>query len=151
MRIAPIAIVTVLAGSAALAADQAPPFAFSPVPRWQLPADQEPETDQICAAVRKECPALKGVEYIHAPFGYDEVFDADGHLVGLRMTQSTGCAPIDESMLISQRKFKTTMQEGGQTDFDPADVPETAPGPARDAIRISKPDTTELSLRCDPD
>ena len=65
MRIAPIAIVTVLAGSAALAADQAPPFAFSPVPRWQLPADQEPETDQICAALRKECPALKGVEYIH--------------------------------------------------------------------------------------
>ena len=33
-----LAIVTVLAGSAALAADQAPPFAFSPVPRWQLPA-----------------------------------------------------------------------------------------------------------------
>lgn len=150
MRIVTIALVSLLSAGAALAADQGPPFAFSPVPRWTLPADQEPETSDVCAAVRKECPGIKDVENIQVELGYDQIYDADGQLVGLRMTKSTGCKPLDESMLISARKFRNAFHTPGKSDLDGGLHAELAPGTPRDSVRIVKHDNTELQLGCNP-
>ncbi|WP_353228824.1 hypothetical protein [Novosphingobium sp.] len=150
MRTMAIAVITILTASTALAADQAPPFMFSPVPRWQVPADQEPETSDVCAAVRKECPGIKDLENIKAEFGYDQIYDIDGQLVGLRLTKSTGCRPLDESMLISERKFKNAFHTPGQSDLDGGLHAELTPGTARDAVHIVKHDSTEMNLGCNP-
>ena len=150
MRWMTSALIALLAGTGALAADKQAPFAFSPEPRWQVGPDEEPETEQVCAAVRKECPGIRNVADINVEFGYEELFDADGRLVGLRMTRSTGCKPLDESMLLSRRKFKLAFHQDGQSDLDDNIHAETPAGVARDAVRIVKSGNTTLSMGCNP-
>lgn len=150
MRLMTCALIALLASTGALAADKDTAFSFSPQPRWQMGPDQEPETEQVCAAVRKECPGIKDVADINVEFGYDQIYDADGQLVGLRMTKSTGCKPLDESMLLSQRKFKLTFHKDGQSDLDGNIHAEVPAGVARDAVRIVKSDSTSLSMGCNP-
>lgn len=150
MRHITLALMALVASTAALAADKQTPFAFSPQPRWQMGPDQEPETEQVCAAVRKECPGIKDVTDINVEFGYDQIFDADGQLVGLRMTKSTGCKPLDESMLLSRRKFKMAFHQDGQSDLDGNIHAEVSAGVARDGVRIVKSDSTSLSMGCNP-
>lgn len=150
MRWTHFAVLAVVSGTSALAADSGPAFFFSPVPRWQMGPKEEPETEQVCAAVRKECPGIKDVTQIKAEFGFDQLYDADGQLVGLRMTHSTGCKPLDESMLLSQRKFRLTFHKPGQSDLDDGLHAELAAGVAKDAVRIVKQSSTELELGCNP-
>ncbi len=150
MRFIALASFALLVGTGALAADKSAPFYFSPQPRWQMGPNEEPETEQICAAVRKECPGIKDVTDINAEFGYDLLYDADGQLVGLRMTRSTGCRPLDESMLLSQRKFKLTFHKPGQSDLDDNIHVEAPAGVARDGLRIIKSTSTSISLGCNP-
>lgn len=138
-----------LAAVAAAAGEEAP-FQFSPVPRWSSGPTEEPETSQVCAAVRQECPGIKDVTDIQADFGYDALYDADGQLVGMRVTKSTGCKPLDEYLLLSQRKFRMVFHKPGQSDIDGGLRAELAPGTAKGAVRIVKPDGTSLSMGCNP-
>ena len=130
--------------AATLAAAQVPAgFAFSPVPRWA----EEPETSQVCAAIEKECPAMYALDSIDAEFGFDGLYDAGGNLVGMRMTRSTGCKPLDEHMLLSQRDFKLAFHKptGGDLDGIRAEV---AAGVDPAKVRIVKPDGTSVSFGC---
>jgi len=153
MRIGAWRIMAVLAGmtmaSAAPAADPPQPFSFSPEPRWKLGPHEEPETEQVCAAVKRECPGIKDVTDITADFGFDALYDIDGNLAGMRMTKSTGCKPLDESLLLGQRKFILAFHKDGQPDLDNIHA-EVAPGIDRNGVRIVKKDGTSLSLGCNP-
>ena len=136
------AVLGILAAAIGLAAF-AGPFEYVPLPRWT----EEPETQEKCAAVRAECPALAGLESIEVEVGYDEVYDADGMLVGLRLTRSTGCKPIDEALLLSQRRFKSMFSKPGVPDLDATRI-EMRNGANRDDVRILKAGGTQLSLGC---
>ena len=140
MRGALIAVVLALAGGAAA---QAPSFDFSPKPRWA----EDPETEVVCAAVRAECPAILKNDGIDAEWGYAELYDADGMLVGVHSLRSTGCKPLDEHLLLSHRHFKTMFSEGGKPDLDDVQV-ELAPGTAKSAVRLIKKGTTQVSFGC---
>jgi len=140
------ALAALALGSAAMAADS-PPFQFTPLPRWQLGPREEPETEQVCAAVRAECPGIKDPGNITADFGFDALCDADGMLAGMRVTKSTGCKPLDEYLLLSQRKFILMFHEDGKPDLDKVHV-ELAPGTPPGAVRIVKADGTSLSMGC---
>ena len=87
----------------AMTADRPPGFTFEPQPRWQ----DDPETEEICRAMESECASLLKDGQIESEWSYAEIYDADGYLVGLRSTKSTGCRPLDEHMLLSQRHFVT--------------------------------------------
>lgn len=126
-----------------VAAGPAPEFQFSPAPRWQA----EPEAEDLCPVIRKECPAFAGKSEIEAEIGYDELYDASGQLVGLRLTKSTGCKPLDESTLLGQRHFKLAFHHEGQPDLDDIHA-ELAPGVSADAVRIIKRGGTSLNLGC---
>ena len=139
MRLILPGMVAGLCAAAALAG----PFEFTPVPRWA----EDPETGEKCAAVRAECPALAALESIEVEVGYDELYDADGMLVGLRLTRSTGCKPIDEALLLSQRRFKSMFSKPGEPDLDATRV-EMRNGGNRDDVRIVKSGGTQLSLGC---
>lgn len=121
----------------------APPFAFDPMPRWA----EEQETEIVCAAIRAECPGLLKEDQIDAEWGYAEVYNADGKLVGLRSTKSTTCRPLDEHLLLGQRKFRTTFTDDGDPDLEGIKV-ELAPGTPRDAVRLVRDSSTSLSLGC---
>ena len=56
-------LTAILTGVPAMAV--AAEFVFVPVPRWQSP----PETEEVCAVVRQECPAYAGTTDIEAEFG----------------------------------------------------------------------------------
>ena len=131
-----------LAATGALAASGGP-FAFDPVPRWT----EEQETEIVCAAIRAECPGLLKDGEIDADWGYAEVYDADGRLVGLRSTRSTGCRPLDEHMLLGQRKFRTAFTDKDGRDLEGIKV-ELAPGTPRDAVRLIRDSSTNLSMGC---
>jgi hypothetical protein len=129
--------------TAAVASAKPGEFFFSPVPRWQ----EEPETEDVCAAIRQECPSMMTSSDINADFGFDELYDASGSLVGLRMTRSTGCAPIDESTLLGQRQFKLAFHKPGVPDLDNTRM-ELANGVNPDDVRIVKASGTSLGLGC---
>jgi len=131
-----------LAGLAAIAA-AAPPFLFDPVPRW---AD-EPETEEVCRAIEAECTGQMKDGTIEAEFVYDDLYDADGKLVGVRMVESTGCKPYDESLLLGERHFRTLFSEPGKPDLDDIHL-ELADGVPRDAVRIVKRGATNASIGC---
>jgi len=118
-------------------------FQFTPVPRWQ----EEPETSDLCTAIRKECPTLAGKSDIDVDIGLDELYDASGKLVGMRLTKSSGCAPIDESTLLGQRHFKLAFHHEGKPDLDDIHA-ELAPGVSPDSVRIVKRGGTSLNLGC---
>jgi hypothetical protein len=121
----------------------AAPFAFTPVPRWS----EEPETEEKCAVVKAECAAMAAADTIEAEIGYDELYDADGMLVGLRLTKSTGCKALDEATLLGQRRFKLAFHRAGSPDLDDTRL-ELQPGVNRDDVRIVKAGRTNLSLGC---
>ena len=140
MRGAVLAAVVALGGAAA-----APPSAFSydPKPRW---AD-DPDTEIVCAAIRAECAGVLKHDQIDAEWGYAEIYDADGMLIGLRSLQSTGCKPLDEHLLLDHRHFVTVFTEAGKPDLDDVTA-ELAPGTPKDAVRLVKRGTTQVSMGC---
>ena len=148
MRIIGAGVAMLLLAGGAVAAD-APPFEFSPVPRWQVAPDAEPETEQVCAAIRTECPGIKDVTDIQRDFGYELLYDADGMLVGVRTTHSTGCKPLDESMVLGERAFVMKFRTEGKPDLDDIRA-EVAAGTPRGAVRIVKSKSTQLNLGCNP-
>jgi hypothetical protein len=123
----------------------APPsgFAYDPQPRW---AD-DPETEVVCAAMRAECPRELKKGEVDAEWGYVEYYDAGGMLVGLKSAQSTGCRPLDEHLLLDHRHFRTMFTEPGHPDLDDISV-ELAPGTPRDAVRLVKRGTMQVSIGC---
>lgn len=140
MRAAVLAIVAALGAGAAV-----PPssFSFDPQPRWS----EDPETEIICEAVRKECASILKNGAIDAEWTYDELYDADGMLVGIRSVQSTGCKPLDEHLLLAERHFVKAFSSEGQPDLDKVRA-ELAPGTSKDAVRLVKRGTTSVSMGC---
>ena len=133
-----------IAGAALMAAAERPAgFTYDPVPRWA----EEPETEQLCEAMARECAGLLKDGSIEAQWGYAESFNADGFLVGLRTTRSTGCRPLDEKMLLGQRHFATVFSKGGAPDLENLAV-ETAPGIDRQGVRLVKQGETTVSIGC---
>jgi hypothetical protein len=68
-------------------------------------------------------------------------------LVGLRSLQSSGCKPLDEHLLLSHRHFAKTFSEPGKPDLDNFIV-ELAPGTPKDAVRLVKRGSTQVSIGC---
>ena len=140
MRGAIIAALVAVAGGAAAEPNG---FAFEPLPRWA----EDPETDIVCEAVRAECAGVLKDGGIDAEWTYDEVYDADGVLVGLRSVTSTGCKPLDEHLLLSQRHFVKAFTSPGQPDLDRIRA-EVAPGTSKDAVRLLKRGTSSVVIGC---
>lgn len=140
MRGVYVAALVALAGGAAA---QPSNFHFDPKPRWA----EDPETEVVCAAVRAECPGILRGDEIDTEFGYARLYDADGMLVGLRAIGSTGCKPLDEHLLLSERHFAQAFTEAGKPDLDDILV-ELAPGTPKDAVRLVKRGATQVSIGC---
>ena len=123
----------------------APPgdFHFEPVPRWA----QDPETETVCAAIRAECATMLKDDQIEAEFTYDDLYDPEGMLAGVRMVTSTGCKPLDEHLLLSERDFRTAFSQPGKPDLDDIRL-EMAPGIPKDKVRIAKRGTTSATIGC---
>ena len=130
------------AAGSGLAADGG--FSFTPQPRWS----EEPETGDLCAAVAKECPGAIKEGSIDADVGFDELYDTRGMLVGMRLTRSTGCKPLDEYSLVSHREFRMAFHKDDAPDLDDIHA-EVAHGTDPAAVRIVKADGTSLSIGCD--
>ncbi|HEX2804405.1 MAG TPA: hypothetical protein VHN55_10580 [Sphingomicrobium sp.] len=128
---------------AAMTADRPAGFSFDPQPRWA----EEPETEAVCEAMIKECAGQFESGSIDAAWAYAELYDADGYLVGLRSTRSTGCKPLDEHMLLGHRHFVTVFSKDGAPDLDSITV-ETAPGTDRNSVRLVKRGETSVSIGC---
>jgi hypothetical protein len=128
---------------AATTADRPPTFSFDPQPRWQ----EDPATEEVCRAMESECSAQLKDGQIDSEWGYAELYNADGYLVGLRSLKSTGCKPLDEHMLLSHRHFVTVFSKDGAPDLDDMTV-EVAPGTNPDSIRLVKRGATQVSIGC---
>ena len=139
---AAIAAAIAVFGAAAVAQD-ATPFSYDPQPRWA----ERAETEEVCAAIVKECPGLLKEGEIETDWGYAELYDADGYLVGLRSVKSTGCKPLDEHMLLGQRHFRSAFSKAGITDLDDIKA-ELAPGTDKAAVRIVKRGETQVGMGC---
>lgn len=136
----------IAAGVAAVltaSADRPSGFSFDPQPRWS----EEAETEQVCEAMASECAGLIRDGAIEADWAYAELYDADGYLVGLRSLKSTGCKPLDEHLLLSQRRFRLAFSEAGKADLDDM-VIETAAGLDRSGVRLVKTGQTSVSFGC---
>lgn len=127
----------------ATTADRPATFSFDPQPRWQ----EDPETEEVCRAMQSECAAQLKDGQIDGEWGYAELYNADGYLVGLRSLKSTGCKPLDEHMLLSHRHFVTVFSKDGAPDLDGIAV-EVAPGTNRDSVRLVKRGETQVSIGC---
>jgi hypothetical protein len=68
-------------------------------------------------------------------------------LVGLRSLASTGCKPLDEHLLLGQRHFRSVFSKEGEPDLDGITV-EVAQGTSRDAVRLVKRGSTQVSIGC---
>lgn len=137
------ALIAAALAAASVAAQRPTGFAFDPAPRWA----EEQETETVCAAVEKECAGQLKDGSIDASWGYAELYDASGYLVGLRSTTSTGCKPLDEHMLLGHRHFRTIFSKDGAPDLDDIRV-EVAPGTDRGAVRLVKTGETSVSFGC---
>src|SRR4249919_1040260 len=104
----------VLAIAAVAAAQRPTTFAFDPVPRWT----EDPESEAVCEAMAKECAGQLKDGGMEAGWGYAEIYNADGYLVGLRSLKSTGCKPLDEHLLLGHRHFATVFSKDGAPDLD---------------------------------
>ena len=142
MRIAAALVAAGLVAAGA-AAQRPAGFAFDPQPRWA----EEQETEAVCAVVEKECAGQLKDGSIEANWGYAELYDPGGYLVGLRSTKSTGCKPLDEHMLLGHRHFVTVFSKDGAPDLDSFTV-ETVPGTSRDGVRLVKKGETSVSFGC---
>jgi len=139
-------VCAVMTATAANAQAPMTPFTFSPTPRWA----EEPETDALCTAIRAECRAIKDVTDINAEFGYEELYDAHLQLVGVRMTKSTGCKPLDESELLGRRHFRMAFHHAGAPDLDGDLRVDVRAGTDPAAVTIVKASSTQISLGCNP-
>ena len=109
-----LAALALAAGATAVAAQSAGSFFYAPEPRWK----SEPEMEEVCVAVRRECPQISDLSEIAATLVVDELYDAQGRLSGLRLERGTGCAPIDESFLVGHREFREGFRREGESDLD---------------------------------
>ena len=134
--------------AALLAADRGKAFDFDPVPRWPVSPDGEDhELSEACVAIVKECPSLAPFEDIEADIGFDEYYDKDGMLVGLRVTQSTGCKPLDEHLLLGERHFRLAFRKEGKPDLDAMRM-SLAPGVNPDDVRMVRATKTTANVGC---
>ena len=143
MRLAVALIAAVFATVAVTAAERPAGFTFDPVPRWA----EEAETEAVCEAMANECAGQLKDGSIEASWGYGEIYNADGYLVGLKSVKSTGCKPLDEHMLLGHRRFATVFSKDGAPDLDNLAV-ETAPGVSRDGVKLVKAGETQVSIGC---
>jgi hypothetical protein len=138
--------ISALGMAAALAAQNAVGFEFSPVPRWS----KEPETEELCKAIIAECPAFKSGD-IDASMGLDELYDARGFIAGVRVTRSTGCKPLDESIILGRKEFRQRFEEGGKPSLDDYRL-ELRPGTDPAAARIVRhTDNLQIGMGCATD
>jgi hypothetical protein len=114
------------------------------VPRWQA----EPENEVLCEAMRRECPDMAALPEVGTSVEYDEIYDADGVLVGMRMTRGSSCAPLDESLLVGRREFRADFHRPGEPDLDDGIRLELRPGVDRAAVRIVKPVEMQVAMGC---
>lgn len=136
--------VAALAGLAAFASAQpSRPFDYDPVPRWA----EDPETEEICKAVAAECGARFPKGEIEASWGYAELYDADGYLVGLKTLASTGCKPLDEHLLLSHRRFRGAFAGDGEPELEGIAV-ELKPGTPMETVRLVKKGETQVGIGC---
>jgi hypothetical protein len=139
-----IAAAIVIVGTASAVFAQRPSgFQFDPVPRWA----EEQETEAVCEAIARECAGQLKEGTIETAWGYAELYDAGGYLVGLRSEKSTGCKPLDEHMLLGHRHFRTVFSKDGAPDLDEIRL-ELAPGVSRDSARLVKRGETSVSMGC---
>lgn len=138
-----VALAVAAAGLTAMTADRPATFSYDPQPRWQ----EEPETEDLCKAMQSECAGLLKDGQIDAEWGYAELYNADGYLVGMRSVKSTGCKPLDEDMLLSHRHFVTVFSKDGAPDLDDIRV-EVAAGTNPDSVRLVKQSQTQVSIGC---
>lgn len=131
------------AALAAMAAGRPAVFSFDPQPRWQ----EDPETEELCRAMARECAGQLKDGQIEAQWAYGEIYNADGYLVGLRSLRSTGCKPLDEHLLLSHRHFVTMFGKGDTPDLDAVTV-ELAPGTNAESVRLLKRGETQVSIGC---
>ncbi len=136
-------IIVAAAALMAMTADRPATFGYDPQPRWQ----EDPETEVVCAAMESECSAMLRDGQIEAEWGYSELYNADGYLVGLRSLKSTGCKPLDEHLLLSHRHFATAFSEDGAPDLDEFTL-ELAPGTNPESVRLVKRGDTQVSIGC---
>jgi hypothetical protein len=128
----------------ALAAQAGGTFTYAPMtPRWQA----APDDDVLCAAVRRECAAQMHGDTIGGEFYYDALYDARGFLVGIRVTHPTGCAPLDESLLLSERHRMSMFSSAGRPDLAEVRL-EGPPGTSLDGIRMVKGEQSGMQLGC---
>jgi hypothetical protein len=137
-----VGLALLMAASAGAAQDSSN-FFYAPVPRWQA----EPDMEEVCAAARRECPQLAGLPEIVTTIAYDELYDANGRLSGLRLVRGTGCAPLDENFLLGQRRFHDDFHREGQSDLDGIRV-EAQPGVDVTRIRLVKSSESQYSTGC---
>ena len=135
-----LATMALLGAASAVAAQNADSFLYSPTPRWKA----EPDMDEVCVAVRRECPQLANLPEIAATLVVDELYDASGRLSGLRLERGTGCAPIDESFLLGHREFRDTFHREGESDLDGIRA-ELQPGVDPAKVRIVRSYETNYS------
>ena len=138
-----VALAVAAAGLTAMTADRPATFSYDPQPRWH----EEPETEDLCKAMRSECAGQLKDGQIEADWGYAELYNADGYLVGMRSVKSTGCTPLDEDMLLSHQHFVTVFSKGGAPDLDDITV-EVAAGTNPDSVRLVKHSETQVSIGC---
>ncbi len=144
MKVAAVAVAALAAAAfAGMAAQRPATFAFDPQPRWQ----EDPETEDVCRAMEAECAGQLKDGQIDAEWGYAELYDSAGYLVGLRSLKSTGCKPLDEHMLLSHRHFVTVFSKDGEPDLDDILV-EVAPGTDPASVRLVKRGETQVSIGC---
>jgi hypothetical protein len=134
-----LAVIIVAAGAAASDA----PFFYDPPPRWT----EDPETEQVCEAVAAECAGLLKDGEINASWGYVELYDPAGFLVGIRTVKSTGCRPLDDHAMLGHRHFRAAFSKDGVPDLDDIRV-ELAPGVSQDKVRLLKQGETQIGIGC---
>ena len=138
-----VALAIAAAGLTAMTADRPATFSYDPQPRWQ----QEPETEALCKAMESECAGQLKDGQIDAQWGYAELYNADGYLVGMLSVKSTGCKPLDEDMLLSHQHFVTVFSKDGSPDLDGIKV-ELAAGANPESVRLVKQSETQVSIGC---
>lgn len=121
-------------------------FTFSPMPRWHVDVGDEPDYRAVCIAVEAECGQVPegGVTL---DFAYDELYNTRGNLIGLRVTESTGCRAWDESLLLGKRGFILGFRKEGQPDLKDVYV-EYKDEVESENIRMVKPKTSTVGLKC---
>ena len=145
---ATLGAISAVAGAAAYDWEAASAFYYAPVPRWTFNPERDIDfSDDVCPAIRRECPQFQADEF-EMSFAYDELYDARGTMIGVRLLKGSGCLPLDESIVLGQREFRTKFHKEGQSDIDDV-VLELGTGvdPARVRI-VKRTDNLQFSGNC---